>query len=41
MSYALQLLGLRRRAYRATLYGSSSYAVGLVASGSTAQLSRL
>ena len=40
-SYALQRLGLRRRAYRAALYGSSSYAVGLAAPGSTAQLGHL
>ncbi|WP_234241991.1 hypothetical protein, partial [Porphyromonas gingivalis] len=39
--YALQRLGLRRRAYRAALYGSSSYAVGLTAPGSTAQLGHL
>ena len=40
-SYALQRLGLRRRAYRAALYGSSSYAVGLTAPSSTAQLGHL
>ena len=40
-SYALQRLGLRRRAYRAALYGSSSYAVGLTAPGPTAQLGHL
>ena len=40
-SYALQRLGLRRRAYRAALYGSSSYAVGLGAPGSRAQLGHL
>lgn len=40
-SYALRLLDLRRRACRATLYGSSSYAVEPVASGSTAQLDHL